>query len=71
MVGDAANVSREFRSLVMAIRAPLEDELADAAGLTPARRERVRALHRNIMRLLQLVNARLDNSENGPRGCGS
>ena len=65
MVGDAANVSREFRSLVMAIRAPLEDELADAAGLPPARRERVRALHRNIMRLLQLVNVRLDNSENG------
>ena len=65
MLGDAVNVGREFRSLVMAIRAPLEDELADAAALPSVRRERVRTLHRNIMRLLQLVNARLDNSENG------
>ncbi|HEY6174867.1 MAG TPA: ATP-binding protein [Kofleriaceae bacterium] len=65
MLGDAANVSREFRTLVMAIRAPLEDELADTTGLSPARRERVRTLHRNVMRLLQLVNTRLDSSENG------
>jgi signal transduction histidine kinase len=71
MVCDAANASREFRTLVMAIRAPLEDELAEAAGASPARRERVRTLHRNVMRLLQLANSLLDHSENASDRRGS
>jgi signal transduction histidine kinase len=66
MVCDAANVSREFRTLVMAIRAPLEDELADGGALPPVRRERLRTLQRNIMRLLQFVNDRFDRADHEP-----
>ena len=68
MVCDAANLSREFRALVTAIRGPLEDELADRSA-SAARRERLKTLHRNFMRLLQLVNALFDvaQSETGRR----
>jgi signal transduction histidine kinase len=67
MVGDPVNLSREFRTLVTSIRGPLEDEIADGAGLPPARRERLRGLHRNVMRLFQLVNTLFDLSESGGR----
>ena len=67
MLGDAANVSREFRTLVMAIRAPLEDELADGAALPVVRRERLRMLQRNFMRLLQFVNERFDLADHDAR----
>jgi signal transduction histidine kinase len=71
MVGDPVNVSREFRTLVTAICAPLEEELADRAALPPARRDRLKALHRNIMRLLQLVNTLFDLSRIDPGRCSS
>jgi signal transduction histidine kinase len=64
-MGDASNLSREFRTLVTLIRAPLEDELADR-GAPVARRERAKALHHNIMRLLQLVNSLFDMAQGGP-----
>ena len=67
MVCDIANVSREFRTLVMAIRAPLEDELADGAALPVVRRERLRMLQRNFMRLLQFVNERFDLADHDAR----
>jgi len=60
MVGDAANLGREFRTLVMSIRGPLEDELAERAVLPAGRSDRLRAVHRNVMRMLQFVNAMLD-----------
>jgi len=62
MVRIPADVSREFRTLVTSIRAPLEDELAEPAALPVARRERLKGLQRNVMRLLQLVNALFDLS---------
>jgi signal transduction histidine kinase len=58
-MGDPSNLSREFRTLVTAIRRPLEDELADR-GVSAARRERLKTLHRNFLRLLQLVNTLFD-----------
>ena len=61
-MGEPSSLSREFRSLVALIRAPLEDELADR-GASVARRERVKTLHRNIMRLLQLVNTLFDAAQ--------
>lgn len=61
MMGDPANANRELRSLVTAIRGPLEDELADRNAL-PARRERMKTLHRNVVRLLQLVNTLFDDA---------
>jgi len=63
MVGDPPNVSREFCALVMSIRGPLEDELAERAALPVARRERIKTLHRNVMRLLEFVNVMFDMSE--------
>jgi signal transduction histidine kinase len=60
MVGDPGLLSREFRTLVMAIRGPLEDELADRAASSTARRERARTLHRNFLQLLQVVNTLFD-----------
>jgi signal transduction histidine kinase len=58
-MGDPSNLSREFRTLVTSIRGPLEDELADR-GASAARRERLKTLHRNFIRLLQLVNTLFD-----------
>jgi signal transduction histidine kinase len=62
MMGDPVNLSREFRALVTSIRGPLEDELAERAALPPARRERLRTLHRDVMRLFQLANTLFDLS---------
>jgi signal transduction histidine kinase len=59
IMGEPSSLSREFRTLVTAIRGPLEDELADRAA-PAARRERLKSVHRNFMRLLQLVNALFD-----------
>jgi signal transduction histidine kinase len=66
MVGNPANLSQEFRALVTSIRGPIEEELAERALPAP-RRERMKTLHRNIMRLLQLVNTVLDLSQARPR----
>jgi signal transduction histidine kinase len=65
MVGTTANISHEFRALVTLIRGPLEEELAERA-LTPARRERLKTLHRNFLRLLQLVNTLFDIAHVAP-----
>jgi signal transduction histidine kinase len=67
-MGDPSNLSREFRTLVTSIRGPLEDELADR-GATAVRRERLKTLHRNFIRLLQLVNTLFDVAQStaGPR----
>ena len=64
-MGDRSNLSREFRALVIQIRGPLEDELADRSA-SAARRERLKTLHRNFMRLLQLVNTMFDVEQDGP-----
>jgi signal transduction histidine kinase len=58
-MGDLAKLSRDFRVLVASIREPLESELADRA-LSVARRARMQALHRDLTRLLQLVNTLFD-----------
>ena len=60
MVGIPGDASREFRTLVTSIREPLEDELADRAGMPAVRRERLKNLHGNVMRLLQFVNTLFD-----------
>jgi signal transduction histidine kinase len=60
MVGNPVNLSHEFRTLVASIREPLEAELADRALLPGPRRERTKTLHRNVMRLLQMVNTLFD-----------
>jgi hypothetical protein len=49
---------------VTQIRGPLEDELADRSA-SAARRERTKTLHRNFMRLLQLVNTMFDVEQDG------
>ncbi len=59
IMGDPSSLSREFRTLVTSIRGPLEDELADR-GASAARRERLKSVHRNFMRLLRLVNTLFD-----------
>lgn len=69
MMADPVNLSREFRTLVAAIRAPLDEELADRHA-SAARRERIKALHRNFMRLLQLVNTLFDLSQSEARHAG-
>jgi signal transduction histidine kinase len=62
MMADPVTLSREFRSLVAAIRGPLDEELADRTA--PAtRRERIKTLDRNFTRLLQLVNTLFDQVE--------
>src|ERR1041385_8631435 len=65
-MGDPSDLSREFRTLVTSIRGPLEDELADR-GATAARRERLKNLHRNFIRLLQLVNTLFDVAQSRSR----
>src|SRR5437867_5616616 len=58
-----SNVSHEFRTPLTLILGPLEDELAEHENpLTPSRRERLDAAHRNALRLLKLVNSLLDFS---------
>ncbi|HEY0480874.1 MAG TPA: ATP-binding protein [Kofleriaceae bacterium] len=50
----------------MAIRSPLEDELADRAAAPIARRERFKTLYRNFLRLLQIVNTLFDVRDGQP-----
>ena len=58
-----SNVSHEFRTPLTLMLGPLEDELAEQESpLPPARLERLRAAHRNSLRLLKLVNSLLDFS---------
>jgi signal transduction histidine kinase len=57
-----SNVSHEFRTPLTLILGPLEDELADPAGLSAPRRERLETMHRNSLRLLRMVNTLLDFS---------
>jgi signal transduction histidine kinase len=57
-----SNVSHEFRTPLTLILSPLEDALADRAGLPAAQRERLETVLRNSLRLLRLVNALLDFS---------
>lgn len=57
-----SNVSHEFRTPLTLMLGPLEDALADAAGLDAAQHARVDAAHRNALRLLRLVNTLLDFS---------
>jgi signal transduction histidine kinase/PAS domain-containing protein len=57
-----SNVSHEFRTPLTLMLGPLEEALAQAAGLPFAERERLRLVHRNGMRLLKLVNSLLDFS---------
>ena len=69
-MADPVNLSREFRTLVAAIRGPLDDELADRSA-SAGRRERIKTLHRNFMRLLQLVNTLFDVPETEVRQVGA
>jgi signal transduction histidine kinase len=57
-----SNVSHEFRTPLTLILGPLEDELAECAGLPAPHRERLDTMHRNSLRLLRLVNTLLDFS---------
>ena len=57
-----SNVSHEFRTPLTLMLGPIEDALADAAGLPPEQRRRLDVAHRNRLRLLRLVNALLDFS---------
>jgi signal transduction histidine kinase len=57
-----SNVSHEFRTPLTLILGPLEDELANRAGMPVAQRERLETMHRNGLRLLRLVNTLLDFS---------
>src|SRR5687767_319284 len=69
MMADTVTLSREFCSLVAAIRGPLDEELADRTA-SAARRERIKTLHRNFTRLLHLVNTLFDLSQSETRHCG-
>ena len=57
-----SNVSHEFRTPLTLLLGPIEDALADLAGLPPQQRERLDVAHRNARRLLKLVNSLLDFS---------
>jgi signal transduction histidine kinase len=70
MMADPVTLSREFRSLVAAIRGPLDEELADRTA-SAAHRERIKTLHRNFTRLIQLVNTLFDLSQSEQRHHGS
>jgi signal transduction histidine kinase/serine phosphatase RsbU (regulator of sigma subunit)/DNA-binding NarL/FixJ family response regulator len=54
-----SNVSHEFRTPLTLMLGPLEDALTDADGMD---RGHVELVHRNVLRLLKLVNALLDFS---------
>ena len=55
-----ANISHEFRTPLTLMLGLLEEELAEPAPLAQPRRDRLRAAHRNSLRLLRLVNSLLD-----------
>jgi signal transduction histidine kinase len=55
-----SNVSHEFRTPLTLMLGPIEDELAEAQPLPPARYDRLQTVHRNSLRLLKLVNTLLD-----------
>jgi signal transduction histidine kinase len=55
-----ANISHEFRTPLTLMLGLLEEELAEPEPLAQPRRERLRAAHRNSLRLLKLVNTLLD-----------
>ena len=57
-----SNVSHEFRTPLTLMLGPLEDLLAQPAGLAPQQVERLDVAHRNSLRLLKLVNTLLDFS---------
>jgi PAS domain S-box-containing protein len=57
-----SNVSHEFRTPLTLLLGPIEEALADAAGLPDKQRERLELAHRNAQRLLRLVNSLLDFS---------
>nr|WP_308807707.1 ATP-binding protein [Pseudoduganella aquatica] len=57
-----SNVSHEFRTPLTLMLAPLEEALAQDAGLPPAQREGLALAHRNALRLQRLVNTLLDFS---------
>ncbi len=54
-----SNVSHEFRTPLTLMLGPLEDALTDVDGMD---RDHVELVHRNVLRLLKLVNALLDFS---------
>ncbi len=54
-----SNVSHEFRTPLTLMLGPLEDALTDADGMDQGH---VELVHRNVLRLLKLVNALLDFS---------
>ncbi len=57
-----SNVSHEFRTPLTLMLGPLEDVLANPAGLQTREREQLETVHRNSLRLLKLVNTLLDFS---------
>ena len=58
-----SNVSHEFRTPLMLVAGPLDDELAEQEQALPEhRRERLAAARRSAQRLLKLVNTLLDFS---------
>lgn len=57
-----SNISHEFRTPLTLMLGPVEEALADADRLPPEELERARAIHRNCLRLLKLVNELLDFS---------
>jgi signal transduction histidine kinase/DNA-binding response OmpR family regulator len=57
-----SNVSHEFRTPLTLMLGPLEDVLADPAGLPGVQRGQLQLAHRNALRLLKLVNSLLDFS---------
>ena len=58
-----SNVSHEFRTPLAVMLGPVEDALADVFNpLASVHRERIELVHRNAVRLLNLVNTLLDFS---------
>jgi PAS domain S-box-containing protein len=58
-----SNISYEFRTPLTLLLGPVEDALADMGEpLPPGQRGRLEAVHRSSLRLMKLVNTRLDFS---------
>jgi signal transduction histidine kinase len=58
-----ANVGHEFRTLLMLLLGPIEEELAERdPPLPPGRHARLQVAHRNGLRLLRMVDTLLDFS---------